>query len=292
MSTELEELLREGMLRSTAGIRVPADLARRVSRRHRRRRLAAGAALAGAAAAVMAAGVTAVGLPGRGVPAPAPAPSPQLRDVAYVVRHLDSALATASQRGLVEYDRVSSLSPTGQAAGYYTTWSYRGRARARVYSASGRLQLSSWIRIAAGKVTSIVVNYQAGTWSRQVVPAPPAPPAARGCRRGPAAPGASGWPAIIRQALACGRFTLGGRAAVDGVRTIRIGAARRPGGGPGLTLWVDPATYLPVRIAMTDHGVVISRADTRWLPATPAHLAMAAAPPVPAGFTRVSAGPG
>ena len=59
MNTDVEELLRDGMERFTAGVRAPAGLAHTASRR-RRRRLAVRAAVACGTAAVTAAAVVAV----------------------------------------------------------------------------------------------------------------------------------------------------------------------------------------------------------------------------------------
>ena len=55
-------------------------------------------------------------------------------------------------------------------------------------------------------------------------------------------------------------------------------------------LWIDPATYLPVR--MTASGTTVSyEIDYRWIPRTPASVAALVAP-VPAGFTPVAVLPG
>ena len=56
MSTDVEELLREGMERFTEGVRAPAGLARTAGRLHRRRRTARAAVAGGTAAVTAAAG--------------------------------------------------------------------------------------------------------------------------------------------------------------------------------------------------------------------------------------------
>jgi hypothetical protein len=77
---------------------------------------------------------------------------------------------------------------------------------------------------------------------------------------------------------------------VDGVDAIKIsvGSAKSNALERGylqsmrFVLWVDPSTYLPVRLRMTGQ-----QQDFRWLRPTAANLALAKLA-VPAGFRRVT----
>ena len=88
------------------------------------------------------------------------------------------------------------------------------------------------------------------------------------------------WPVFIRDELSCGRYQIAGRARVDGVSTLKV--VQR---GGSVTLWVDPATYLPVRLVAGTRQPI--RTDSRWLPPTSTRLARLSLP-IPAGFRQVS----
>jgi hypothetical protein len=66
------------------------------------------------------------------------------------------------------------------------------------------------------------------------------------------------------------------RQAIDGTDALKI-----TGNSGQLTLWVNPATYLPVRLQTG--GL---RTDFQWLRPAPAHRAVLNLP-VPAGFRQV-----
>ena len=79
---------------------------------------------------------------------------------------------------------------------------------------------------------------------------------------------------------------MAGRQWIDGIHTIKIA-----GVGPMRiqTFWVDPATYLPVRVRVAwpaRDGGGREVGDFRWLTPTRAHLAMLEVP-VPSAFRRV-----
>jgi hypothetical protein len=88
--------------------------------------------------------------------------------------------------------------------------------------------------------------------------------------------GGNAWPDFIRAQLACGAYTVVGKQAVGGVNAIEI-----TGSSGHLRLWVNSATYLPMRLE--EAGL---QTDFQWLPATPANLAMLKLP-VPPGFHQV-----
>jgi len=102
---------------------------------------------------------------------------------------------------------------------------------------------------------------------------------------------ASSPPATVARALhtaiACGTLTEDGRQNVDGIEAIKL--TSRAGSPISETIWVDPGTYLPVRVVIRSAGgfpVTQQTADITWLPPTAQNLAKLTVP-VPAGFRRV-----
>lgn len=90
--------------------------------------------------------------------------------------------------------------------------------------------------------------------------------------------------ANIARALAAGTDTVVGMATVNGQQTLEL-----TNDEPGMNrqIWVDPTTYLPVR--MTAHGSWGSyQIDYTWVRRTPQSLATIFQPTVPAGFTKVT----
>jgi hypothetical protein len=88
-------------------------------------------------------------------------------------------------------------------------------------------------------------------------------------------------------------FTVAGRQWVDGVDAIKL-TGHKP--AAEATIWVDPSSYLPVRLTgrvqlisggpeKQDAGTLTI--DFRWLPPTSANLAKLTAP-IPPGFHQVS----
>lgn len=90
--------------------------------------------------------------------------------------------------------------------------------------------------------------------------------------------------------MRAGQATLVGWATVDGQRAVHL--TERLANGQ-VNLWVNPGTYLPVRVIGTAPGMSQAsdqaiRDDYRWLPATPANLRLLTpAGAIPAGFTRI-----
>jgi hypothetical protein len=62
---------------------------------------------------------------------------------------------------------------------------------------------------------------------------------------------------------------------------------REPPDAETETIWVDPATYLPVRMVSTSSVFVGVAYNIRWLPPTRTNLALLTVP-IPAGFTQVA----
>jgi len=119
MTTDVEELLRDGMERFTADVQAPAGLASMVGRL-RRRRQAVRAVVACGAAAVTAAAAVAVITGVSGGLARHGADGAQARTVAYVVRRVEDAL---TGQHLVFRGTTTSTTQTS------VTWAYGPRYR-------------------------------------------------------------------------------------------------------------------------------------------------------------------
>ena len=305
MNTDVEELLREGMERYTADLRAPAGLTRLVARRRRKRLVlrsltAGAAALAAGAAAIAVAVVPNVnGAGGTAV------------DAAYVIKNVSKALS-AAEPGTIAQMTVTTSGPA--LAGLKSTattaeeWSNGEEWRSVTYSSPGHPAYDEGFSPTSGYT---LVSYPTKTWARQPglgQPAAPAfgtPTAKRGC--GPAiagfptlfrlglpgtSPSASSLPTTVatalRTAVSCGTLTVAGRQTVDGTNTIKL--TSRAGSPLAETIWVDPSTYLPVRVVVrSPYGPpgLQQTADFTWLPPTAQNLAKLTVP-VPAGFREVS----
>lgn len=258
----------------------------------RRRRYAVPAIIAGLAAAGVTAGtVVALGGPAARPVNPPTAHSqngqtrPVVRTAAYVVAHLKSALnanddvvrildhAPDSQTGKPVIDEIWSTS---------LSHTYRITDLSR----AGRPVTGYLVTVTAHRTVSIVINYRARTWTRTVYPFGSA---SDGRRAGPRRSTPLGLAAQLRAQVRAGKVTLLGPATVDGQRAIHL--VERSARGT-ISLWVSPATYLPIREIDTAPGVSATspraiRDDYRWLPATPANLRLlTTAAAIPSGFTR------
>jgi hypothetical protein len=293
MNTDLEGRLRADMERFTRDIRFPAGLPLQAYRhnRMRRRRVRVAAAAAVAAGAVAIAGASgAFGSP----------PATQTtQTTAYVLRHVENALAPASVGNLIDFSRmvfppgtlqqpvVGGINGGSTTSGASSPWiiaymlhsDYRGSQEYSAYSPSGKHVFDVGMSIGNGSATQTTVIYGDRTWWTATVPA--GRPGSPGCSLGSiqlsGGPG-NGWPAFIRSQLACGAYTVAGRQVVHGIDAIKItGQTSRL----AFALFVDPATYLPIQL---DIGPL--RMSFQWLSATPANLARLKVS-VPAGFRQV-----
>jgi hypothetical protein len=300
MNTDLEDRLRADMERFTRDIRVPAGLplqAYRHNRKHRRTlriAVASGAATAVAATAVAIAGVS--GAFGSGPAGPA---TQTTQTTAYVLRHVENALAPASVGNLIDFNRmtappgvtqqpvVGGLNGGNTADGasspwsvaYMLHWDYQGNQKYSAYGPSGQHVFDVGFSVQNGSATQTAVIYGDRTWWTATTPV--GEPGSPGCTQGSielsSGPG-NGWPAFIESQLSCGAYKVAGRQVADGIDAIKIsGQTSRP----ALTLFVDPATYLPIQLNIGPFGI-----SFQWLPATPANLAQLKVP-VPAGFQQV-----
>ncbi|HSS92010.1 MAG TPA: hypothetical protein VLL69_22075, partial [Streptosporangiaceae bacterium] len=172
MNTDVEELLRDGMERFTAGVRAPAGLARTASRL-RRRRLAVRAAVACGTAAVTAAAVVAVAAGVGGGPGQTGPTVSQAHTTAYVISRVENALAG---QHLVFRGRT-----TGGGWGPSISWAYGPRHRFEELTASdcgharpngnctyhggSEPYLAQGTALIGGKLTSVYVTYFNRRWS-------------------------------------------------------------------------------------------------------------------------------
>jgi hypothetical protein len=311
MSTDVEDLLREGMERFTADLRAPAGLACQIARRRRRRRLAL-CSVTGAAAALTAGAVAL---------AVVVVPSQQRTGVeltADVVKRVSSALTAADPGDIAQMSvTTSSASPYGDRTTTTTAeeWSYGDEWRSVMYSSPGHPLYDEGYTASAGSSVYTLVNYSTRSWTKRPGLGRPAAaipfstlPTARDCRPAIGAfpllyrfglPGmglpVSSLPSTVarslRTAVACGTLTVAGRQTVDGVEAIKL--TSRAGSPISETIWVSPGTYLPARVVVRSAAgaagapAVQQTADITWLPPTAQNLARLTVP-IPAGFRKVS----
>jgi hypothetical protein len=321
MTTEFTELVRDSMERFVADIRLPAGLADRARRRHRQRRFAQGTAIV-AGTAVLSVVVAAVtGAAGFARTAQSGATGGSVAGhaltTAYVVRQVSDALAndnmvmratrSASAGGHPTY---CCTSPGGQLSTQYVTWVYQGRISYFLYGLHSQPQWNAGTALINGKLTQVYVEYLQRQWSllpgNPLFPTPPASACAKSEFLSASEIDAN-WPSEIRSSLACGAYHVDGYADIGGVKTIKVTGSvvfNDPRGGSSntTTLFVDPASYLPVQVtqSMTINRLpaelgsgsktIQSSDDIQWLKPTPANIAETLVT-IPAGFQE-TAGPG
>jgi hypothetical protein len=321
MNCDRGELLREGIDRATTGERLGPGLAGRARQHHHRRALAVRAAAVTGTAAVAAAAVFAATIGAGGAPRPAGGGLPALT-TAYVAGHTEQALATAGRGNLIERVRFApprgaggteaDAELIGRKASYRlssrtisgtTSWSYRGRTRTQGFTSGGQLAIDvgpSTVTRPSGPqppLGTIAVDPNARKWFHPLRLPDNFRTGPLTCNQGVDWLAAGILPpaqlsALIRKALSCHLFRAAGRQRVDGINAVRLIAtprlARQIHGeardlGPGVKLWVNPHTYLPVRLTLGPQG---GTADFDWLAPTGANLARLRVR-VPAGLHEV-----
>jgi hypothetical protein len=295
MSSDMEELAREGMRQFTATMQVSPDLAARACERHRRRRhiLRAGLAL-GAAGAVTAAAVIAAVAHGPATATSIAAPALRAR--------LLAAIDTASG------DILYTPAPGGPLiGGQYPAYPRPGQeVRVRVGPAvgsDGKVYKDGEYSFAMPSATALrdyINNYTANldqgglrlsgkfmwvdhfshTW---------------GERHSTFILGFTLDAAGIRAEIADGQFTIIGRTELHGQQAIELKINVPPGNEapPHTTaerMWVNATTYLPMREYTRMSNGQQSVLDYVFVPPTAKNLAKLR-PAIPAGYTR-SAAPG
>jgi hypothetical protein len=224
-------------------------------------------------------------------------PAPSTQDVQ---ANLERALTLAVQDNEVEYARTvyppgSTLEPVpaGLRVRYgpktdsawsirsVVDWSYRGTSKVSAFDATGQPVFDETITLPSGHAgTTLAVIYREASWWRATVKAPAVVRQTYRCGSGISV-GSGSWTAFISYELSCGEYTTDARQWLDGIYTIKIT------GGNGLdVLWVNPATYLPVRAVFT-LGRERIQTNYRWQSPSLTNLAMLRES-VPAGFRQVS----
>jgi len=91
----------------------------------------------------------------------------------------------------------------------------------------------------------------------------------------------------LRESIATGDFTAPRKTELNGQTVLELTAHYKDAGKESeQTVWVDPATYLPVRTLSDNAGIKI-QVDYGFLPPTPANMAKLKAT-IPPGFTRTA----
>lgn len=297
MNTELEQRLRADMERATQEVSVPPGLALKAYRHHRRRTMTARAVTTTAAAALLIAGsLTVAGVTGA---FGRPSGGQQVQTAAYVISRVERALSTPAMTTVIAYTRTvypagitlhpvpGGMNGSGgpgsgstQRGDYELLWANLHTTKRSVFTAAGQRLFDERLTIGNGSLTTTVVNYTSHTWWTAQSPRPAVTgPASVSCLPGGGirlSGGRNAWPDFIRAQLTCGAYAVAGKQAVDGVDALKI-----TGNSGHLTLWVNPATYLPMRL---EAGGL--QTDFQWLRPTPAHRATLDMP-VPAGFHQV-----
>ncbi|HEY6493173.1 MAG TPA: hypothetical protein VIZ43_07860 [Trebonia sp.] len=317
--TDIEELVREGIDRLTAGADVPAGLLTRARRRNCQRRRAIWAVAVAGTAAVTAAAVIAA----------ASGPGPQTgslheQDISYVVSRAQQALAGLTQSNAIEVVHATASQPrdfaltvlnmsasggTGVQPGVLgsvradrtVVWNSAGPLLVQGFSADGKLAFAYSI----GNVTSragksVQEAYGAAysariQWHSPLVGAvAPNPPLT--CQNVLGSE-SEDFKTELAKGLSCHLYTLAGSQEVNGVNTIKLTLKPQPGLSIRQTLWIDPSSYLPVREAYSfaqPHGKTLTLTDNfQWLPRNQSSLAALRAAvkqsAIPSGFRSLPA---
>jgi hypothetical protein len=313
MNTDLEELVREGMHRLAAETRAPADVVARARRRLRRQKTVARTALAcGTAAAAAVAVIAVIAVIGAGA-RPGTGGATSARTTAYVVNRVEHALgaghfvvegrATGSWTFSVHGHRVHG------SGGLTLSWGYGNRNRMEEFTLAGKPWLDDGTALIGGKLTGAYVTHFDHRYSLYRLGhahLKPCSATAQLVLGGPAVT-MPNWPAFIRAMLGCEAATVTGHARIGGVETTVIsGSIDVPlsrGYGRTVneararvryTLYVDSATYLPVRAYGSTETYGGTRGPTtsayvttvRWLPPTTVNIAKALVT-IPPGYTQV-----
>jgi hypothetical protein len=327
MNGDVEELVREGLDRLTADVRVPAGMAVRVRVRRRRQKVAARATLACATVAVTA--VAVIAATGTGV-RPGPGGVSAAQTTAHVVAKVERALAAehfvieGRARGSMTYSVHGHRVRSGE--GPTSSWGYGNRQRMLEFTgrSCGHARpdgscshhggserfLADGTALIGGKLTGAYVTYYNDKYSLYPLGNTHVKACSTTAQLGLGGPAVTvpNWPAFIKAMLRCTAATVTGHARIGGEQTTVIsglidvplqkgysGAVKERRVRVRYTLYVDSTTYLPVRAYGSTEtyggaaGPTISSYTTnvRWLPPTKANIAKALVT-IPSGGKRVS----
>jgi hypothetical protein len=285
-----------------------------------------GAAPAGAVAGPARQAPAGAAAPASAAPASADRTSATLT-AAYVSSHTQQALGAAERANLIQeihsvgqnyplgLTQVLSVRLNGGGTGHVVeqagptasqenTWSYRGQLREQGLDAAGKPLFdasSTTTQTPAGSrtvlnVSGTGVDYTSRTWwhSALQLSLPAAGP--DGCQDAflpPPVGTTLDWAAEIRTALSCGHFQLAGHERIGAADAVKLVSVKTDGPYT-VTLWVDPSTYLPVRLVWNwldprAQGPGTLTGDFQWVKPTQDNLA-ALRVPVPSGFTQAAKG--
>ena len=325
MNSGIGEQLREGIERATTGERLDPSLTARARQRHRRRaitiRTAAltGTAAVAAVATFAATAGTGTTQPDRSLPARTSAYIFSHTEAALAAAGHGTLIMRAAVKpppivGLSEVTaqggtrhhpfslRLSSLPIKNTIS-----WLYHGRTRTQGFTPSGRLAIETGPSVATRATgpqppaTIIAVDPATRTWYHPLTPVPTYKIHDITCTNegvdwlAVSEASERQLTALISKALSCHLFRADGQQVVDGILARRLAAtpalmkqihSEAGDVGKTMTLWVDSATYLPVRLALS-HA---EQTDFGWLKPTPANLALLRVK-VPAGFRNVQIPP-
>jgi hypothetical protein len=246
-----------------------ADEAYQSHLRHQKTRRRSTLAATGCAAAVAGA---VIGL----VVTAAPAAKPANVTTASLAARITSAISSTRLMANVNYQIADGI--------LIQEWTYRAQTRMVYSCTSGKLLMEESIDLrklgSLARVRSVVVEYWRSVWwkGRGMVPMPPIKECGNSGKRTAAVimldPGPSRMESSIKDAVKAGAFTVIGHQQIDGRDTIAL----QVGKVKGPSLWIDPATYLPVRWDFSrgegSHASVVNEtANYTWLPATQSNQA-------------------
>ena len=317
MSTDVEELLRDSMQRFTAGVRAPAGLAYRASKLRRRRRWMFRGTLAGLAA-VTAAAAAAVALIAASTVVQPGSSLAQARAAALVVSRVKTALAS-EHRVFVGSTMSTGDQPSVTVAyGAHNRFEEFTGMQCGHVNASGdcthqgasERYLAAGTALVNGKLAGAYVTYYDHKYSLSPVYNVPASACGRAAMGmgGPPVPTAH-WSSFIKATLDCGAAKVTGHVWVNGQESIQItgkpitvrlsrgeaNAVHEHYARALWTLYVNPSTYLPIRmVGVTEtfggsggHTRFESVTNVRWLPPTSDNVAQALVT-IPPGYHQVS----
>lgn len=249
--------------------------------------------LTAAAAAASVAGVVSGG--GHAVPvhtsAPVPTSVPAHLSADYVVGHVKAAVNASAASG-IQYDLGHAPNSQTGVIENTATWEHATPGReitlTQILGAGGSPVLGYLMTSTLHQTVTITINYGNRTWSTTTYP--------WGYKTPPNTPGPLPQTTVqaadaLRDAVNAGSMTNAGPAEVDGQRAIHLVQGSTKTGE--IDMWVDPATYLPIRTIETAPGESAAsdraiRDDYKWLPDTAANLSLLTpSGAVPAGFTQV-----
>jgi hypothetical protein len=278
--TELIEELRWALDEETTGVWAGDDLATRARSRARRRRTLRGL-LASLPAAGVAAGLLVAGLPGTTAAPPVPNP----RHAAYVTSHVEAALGRTSG-----YVMRTTFEPSPGST--TITWLDPLTGDTRQVTSGPGGQVITWTRAVTRDDQAMrqqtTVDEANRTWWTMAVAIGAAAEKVPVASKDPSAAS----PALIMQALEQGQVTLAGQQQLDGKTAVVLRLITEKAMAQ---LWVDRATYRPVRIVFgagstgDGDGAGQYALDVAWVPRSAAVLATLTTPRVPAGYTDVTA---